>query len=220
MSLIDKINSTLELLNTIIVQTKQKDWTMKKIKFMLFTIAVGASSLFGGVYNVDASHTNVAFSVKHMMISTVNGEFRKFNGSFELDDKTNNLIALKGEMDVESINTNIAKRDAHLKSDEIFNAQMYPKVTFVLDRVQGDKAYGKLTIKGITKDVEFDHEFGGTIIDPWGKKRAGISLSGKIDRRDYGVTWNQALEAGGVVVSEIVKLNIEIQGILKAEDDF
>ncbi|MBE0515383.1 YceI family protein [Sulfurimonas sp.] len=193
---------------------------MKKIKFMLLAIAAGVSSLFGGVYNVDASHTNVTFSVKHMMISTVNGEFEKFDGSFELDDETNKLVALTGEMDVASINTNIAKRDSHLKSDEIFNAEMYPKVTFVLEKVEGDKAYGKLTIKGTTKEVVLDYEFGGTITDPWGRQRAGLSLEGKIDRRDYGITWNQALEAGGVVVGEIVKLNIEIQGILKAEDDF
>jgi polyisoprenoid-binding protein YceI len=192
---------------------------MKKVQFLIVSILLGAGSLFGGVYNIDPSHTNVAFSVKHMMISTVNGEFQKFDGHFELDEK-NNLIALKGEMDVNSINTNIAKRDAHLKSDEIFNAEMYPKVTFVLERVEGDKAYGKLTIKGTTKDVELDYEFGGTITDPWGKQRAGLNLSGKIDRRDYGVTWNQTLEAGGVVVSEIVRLNIGIQGILKAEDDF
>lgn len=192
---------------------------MKKLKFLAVALTVGASSLFAGVYKVDTSHTNVTFSVKHMMISTVNGEFKKFDGNFKLDDK-NNLIALNGEMDVESINTNIAKRDAHLKSDEIFDAKKFPKVTFVLDKVKGDKAYGKLTIKGITKDVVLDYEFGGTITDPWGKQRAGLSLSGKVDRRDYNITWNQALEAGGVVVSEIVKLNVEIEGILKGDDEF
>ncbi|MDD3506304.1 MAG: YceI family protein [Sulfurimonas sp.] len=158
---------------------------MKKLQFIIVSILLGASSLFGGVYKVDASHTNVTFSVKHMMITTVNGEFKKFDGNFELEDETNKLIALKGEMDVDSINTNIEKRDAHLKSDEIFNAEMYPKVTFVLDSVKGDKAYGKLTIKGTTKDVILDYEFGGTVTDPWGKQRAGLSLSGKIDRRDY-----------------------------------
>jgi len=192
---------------------------MKKLQLLIASLLVGVSMLFGGVYNVDASHTNVGFSVKHMMISTVNGEFQKFDGHFELDEK-NNLVALKGEMDVNSINTNIAKRDAHLKSAEIFNAEQFPKVTFVLDRVKGDKAYGKLTIKNTTKDVVLSYEFGGTITDPWGKQRAGLSLSGEIDRRDYDITWNQALEAGGVVVSETVKLNVEIQGILKSEDDF
>ncbi|MCW8896184.1 MAG: YceI family protein [Sulfurimonas sp.] len=193
---------------------------MKKLQLIIVSMLLGASSLFGGEYKVDPSHTNVTFSVKHMMISTVNGEFQSFEGSFELEDETNKLVALSGEMDVESINTNIERRDAHLKSSEIFNAEEYPQVTFVLDRVKGDKAYGKLTIKGITKDVELEYEFGGTVTDPWGKQRAGLSLSGKIDRRDYNITWNQALEAGGVVVSEIVKLNIEIQGILKSEDDF
>jgi polyisoprenoid-binding protein YceI len=192
---------------------------MKKLQFLAVALVVGVSSLFGGVYKVDPSHTNVTFAVKHMMISTVNGEFEKFDGNFELDDK-NKLIALSGEMEVESINTNIAKRDAHLKSDEIFDAKQFPKVTFVLDKVKGDKAYGKLTIKGITKDVVLDYEFGGTVTDPWGKQRAGLSLSGKIDRRDYNITWNQALEAGGVVVSEIIKLNVEVQGILKGDDEF
>ncbi len=192
---------------------------MKKLQLLIISILLGASSLFGGVYKVDTSHTNVGFAVKHMMISTVNGEFKKFDGSFELDEK-NNLIALKGEMDVDSINTNIAKRDAHLKSDEIFDAQKHPKITFVLDRVEGDKAYGKLTIKNTTKDVVLDYEFGGTITDPWGKQRAGISLSGKIDRKDYNLTWNQVLEAGGVVVSDTVKINVDIQGILKLEDEF
>lgn len=192
---------------------------MKKLQFLAVALVVGVSSLFGGVYKVDPSHTNVTFAVKHMMISTVNGEFEKFDGTFELDKK-NKLIALSGEMEVESINTNIAKRDAHLKSDEIFDAKQFPKVTFVLDKVKGDKAYGKLTIKGITKDVVLDYEFGGTVTDPWGKQRAGLSLSGKIDRRDYNITWNQALEAGGVVVSEIIKLNVEVQGILKGDDEF
>lgn len=191
---------------------------MKKFKFLAIALLSGATWLFGGVYEVDKSHTNVTFSVKHMMISTVTGEFEKFEGSFELDEN-NNLVALKGEMEVESINTNIAKRDSHLKSDEIFDAQQYPKVTFVLEKIEGDKAYGKLTIKGITKDVKLDYEFGGTVTDPWGRQRAGLSLSGKIDRRDYNITWNQALEAGGVVVGETVKLNVDIQGILK-EDDF
>ncbi|PLY15831.1 polyisoprenoid-binding protein [Sulfurimonas sp. CVO] len=192
---------------------------MKKLQLLIVLLLLGVSTLFGGVYSIDASHTNVGFSVKHMMISTVNGEFQKFDGNFELDEK-NNLVALKGEMDVNSINTNIAKRDAHLKSAEIFNAEQFPKVTFILDKVKGDKAYGKLTIKNTTKDVVLDYDFGGTITDPWGKQRAGLSLSGEIDRRDYDITWNQALEAGGVVVSEIVKLNVEIQGILKSEDEF
>lgn len=190
---------------------------MVKLKFLIVGLAFGVSSLFGGLYNVDKSHTNVAFSVKHMMISTVNGEFGEYEGSFELDDK-NKLTALNAEIAVNSINTSNERRDAHLKSEEIFSAEKYPKMKFVLEKIKGDKAYGKLTIKDVTKDVVLDYEFGGTITDPWGKQRAGFTLSGKVDRRDYHITWNQTLEAGGVVVSEIVKLNIGVQGI--KSDDF
>lgn len=190
---------------------------MVELRFLIVGILFGISSLLASTYSVDKSHTNVAFSVKHMMISTVNGEFQEYDGSFELDEK-NRLTALNADIDVASINTNIQRRDAHLKSEEIFNADKYPKIKFILEKVDGDKAYGKLTIKDVTKDIELDYEFGGTITDPWGKQRAGFTLSGKIDRRDYHITWNQALEAGGVVVSEIVKINIGIQGI--KEEDF
>ncbi|MDK9693442.1 MAG: YceI family protein [Sulfurimonas sp.] len=179
----------------------------------LAALLLGISSLFGASYNVDVAHTNVAFKVKHMMVSTVGGEFQNFSGTFELDDKSALLTKLQGEIDVDSINTNIEDRDAHLKSSEIFDAEKYPKIKFVLDKVKGDKAYGKLTIKDVTKDVVLDYEFGGTITDPMGKKRAGFTLAGTIDRRDYNVKWNRVLEAGGVAVSEKVKLDISVEGI-------
>lgn len=187
---------------------------MKIVRSIAVVALLGSSSLFGASYNVDVAHTNVAFKVKHMMISTVGGEFHDFRGTFELDDKTNELKALKGEIDVESINTNIEDRDAHLKSAEIFDAQKYPKITFVLDKIKKDKAYGKLTIKDVTKDVVLDYEFGGTVIDPSGKKRAGFTLNGAIDRREYNVTWNKILETGGVAVSEKVKLEVSVEGII------
>jgi polyisoprenoid-binding protein YceI len=186
--------------------------TLSKITVALF---LGVSTLFAGNYNVDTSHSNVGFKVKHMMVSTVSGEFQKFSGSFELEDKTNKLTALTGNIDVNSINTNIEKRDAHLKSEEIFNAADFPHITFVLDSLKGDKAHGKLTIKGVTKDVALDYEFGGIIQDPWGNTRAGITLSGKIDRKEFGVNWNKILEAGGVAVSEEVKLEISLAGVLQ-----
>ncbi|DAB30896.1 MAG TPA: hypothetical protein CFH84_01555, partial [Sulfurimonas sp. UBA12504] len=117
---------------------------MKFFTLAFISLFFSVSSLFATVFTVDGSHTNVAFKVKHMMISTVNGEFQKFSGNFELDDETKALKALSGDIDVASINTNIDKRDEHLRSDEIFDAQKYPKITFVLDKVKGDKAYGKL----------------------------------------------------------------------------
>jgi polyisoprenoid-binding protein YceI len=187
---------------------------MKILNSVVVATMLGCSSLFGAGYAVDPSHTNVVFKVKHMMISTVSGQFEDFSGSFEMDDKTNQLKALKGEIDAESINTNIEDRDIHLRSSEILNVEKYPKITFVLDKIKGDKAYGKLTIKDVTKDVVLDYEFGGTIIDPSGKKRAGFTLGGTIDRREYNVTWNRVLEAGGVAVSEKVKLEISVEGII------
>jgi polyisoprenoid-binding protein YceI len=173
----------------------------------------GTASLFGAAFNVDVSHTNVGFKVKHMMISTVNGEFDKFKGSFELDDKTKVLTAMSAEIDAASINTNIEKRDNHLRSADLFDVAKYPKITFVLDSVKGDKAYGKLTIKDVAKDVVLDYEFGGIMKDPWGNTRAGLTLSGKINRLDYNIKWNQVLETGGVAVGEDVKLEINIEGI-------
>lgn len=184
-----------------------------KIVHSVAALLLGFSSLFGASYNVDISHTNVVFKVKHMMISTVSGQFHDFSGSFDLDEKSGLLTKLQGEIDVESINTNIEDRDAHLKSSEILDAQKYPKITFVLDKIKGNKAYGKLTIKDVTKDVVLDYEFGGTIVDPSGKKRAGFTLMGTIDRREFNVKWNRVLETGGVAVSEKVKLEVAVEGI-------
>ena len=186
---------------------------MKLVKLGLATI-ITATALFAGTYNVDASHSNVGFKVKHLMISNVTGKFDKFSGSFVYDEKSNTLKSLSGVAEVASINTENAKRDGHLKSADFFDAANFPKVTFTLDKIDDDKAYGKLTMRGVTKSVKLDYENNGTVIDPWGNKRVGLELSGKINRKDYGLNWNKGLEAGGVVVGETVKLSIELEGIL------
>ena len=186
---------------------------MKIVKLGLISI-LAAGALFAGTYNVDKSHSNVGFKVKHLMISNVSGKFDKFNGSFEYDEKTNTLKKLTGEAEVASINTENEKRDGHLKSADFFDAANHPKLTFTLDKVDGDKAYGKLTMRGVTKDVELDLENNGTVTDPWGNKRVGLELTGKINRKDFGLNWNKALEAGGVVVGETVKLEVTLEGIL------
>ena len=160
---------------------------MKVLTTAFVSLCFGASSLFGAAYDVDGAHTNVAFKVKHLMISTVNGEFKKFDGKFEIDDTTKKLKSMTGEIDVASINTNIDKRDEHLRSADIFDAKKFPKITFVLDKIEGDKAYGKLTMKGITKEVVFNYEFGGTIEAPSGLIHAGFVLSGEINRIDYDI---------------------------------
>ena len=186
---------------------------MKFFKLGLVSL-LASSALFAGSYTVDTSHSNVGFSVKHMMITNVSGKFNDVSGTFEYDEKTNTLKALEGEIIVASIDTANEERDTHLKQEDIFNAPKFPKITFKLTKVDGDKAFGDLTMKGITKNIELDLENGGTVTDPWGKQRAGFELEGKISRKDFDITWNKVLEAGGVAVGDTVKLKIAMEGVL------
>jgi len=186
---------------------------MNLIKLGLTSI-LAAGALYAGTYNVDKSHSNVGFKVKHMMISNVSGKFNDFSGTFEYDEKTNTLKSLNGTIKVASIDTDNAKRDGHLKASDFFAAGKYPDITFKLEKIKGDYAYGKLTMRGVTKDVKLDFENNGSIKDPWGNTRVGLALSGKVNRYDYGIKYNSVLEAGGVAVGEKVKLDIELDGIL------
>jgi polyisoprenoid-binding protein YceI len=183
------------------------------MKKALFISAILASLAFAAPYGVDVSHTNVGFKVKHMMISSTNGKFKSFSGTFDYDEATKSVSNIKGKIAVASIDTDDAKRDAHLKDKDFFDAAGYPDITFVSKSVKGNKATGDLTIKGVTKPVTLTYEFGGATTDPWGNKRAGFSLSGTIDRRDFGIVWNKALDMGGVAVSNEVKLSVDIEGI-------
>lgn len=173
------------------------------------------SSLFAGNYSLDKSHTSVGFKVKHMMISNVKGNFSEFSGDFEYDEKSNMLKAMNGKISVNSINTQNKKRDDHLRAPDFFDVKKYPNITFKLTKVEEDKAYGDITIKDVTKNIVLDFEAGGVIKDPWGNIRAGFSLEGKIKRKDFGITWNKVIEAGGVAVGDTVKLEIEVEGIKK-----
>jgi polyisoprenoid-binding protein YceI len=186
---------------------------MKLIKVSLASI-LAASALFAGTYNIDKSHSNVGFKVKHLMISNVTGKFDKFSGSFVYDEKTGKILSIDGTVDVTSINTDNTKRDGHLKSADFFDAKNYPNITFKVNKIDGEKAYAKFTMRGVTKDVAFDVEKTGEITDPWGNKRVGLEISGKVNRKDYGLNWNKTLEAGGVVVGEKVKINVELEGVL------
>lgn len=183
---------------------------MKLIKLGLSALVV-TGTLLGATFEVDKSHSYVGFKVRHMMISNVKGSFDKFDGTFEYDIEKNRLKSLVGEIDVNSINTKNEKRDEHLKAPDIFNAKKYPTINFKLDRVEDGYAYGKLTMHGVTKDVKLEFENNGAISNR-GKVKAGFSLYGTISRKDYGITWNKILEAGGVAVSDEVKLEIEIEG--------
>jgi len=188
---------------------------MKNLKVILTGLFLG-TSLFAGTYNVDKSHSSVGFKVKHMMVTNVNGTFDDFSGSFEYDEETKTLKGLEGTILTSSINTANTKRDGHLKAPDMFDAVKYPQITFKVTNIKEDKVMGDLTIKGITKKVTLDLELAGTTIkDPWGNTRTGLSLNGKINRYDFDIKWNKVLEAGGIAVGETVKLNIELEGILK-----
>ena len=186
---------------------------MKILKLSLVSLAV-STALFAGTYNVDASHTNAGFTVKHMMITNVTGKFNDVAGAFEFDEKTNTLKSINGEIVVASINTANEKRDEHLKAEEMFDVAKFPKITFKSTKIEKDAVYGDFTMKGVTKNIKLDLETSSVIKDPWGKQRTGFSLNGKIKRSDFGLTWNKALETGGVAVSDEVKLAIDIEGVL------
>lgn len=186
---------------------------MKFFKLGLASVAV-STALFAGNYTVDASHTNAAFTVKHLMITNVTGKFNDVSGSFEFDEKTKTLKSLSGEIVVASINTANEERDTHLKSGDIFSAEQFPKIEFKTTKIEKNAVYGDFTMKGVTKNIKLQLENGGTITDPWGKQRAAFALNGKIKRSDFGITWNKALETGGVAVSDEVKLSIDVEGIL------
>lgn len=185
------------------------------MKKTVFLSAVLAQLAFAVPYGVDQAHSNVGFKVKHMMVSSTNGKFKTFSGTFDYDDKTRLVSKLIGKIAVASIDTDEPKRDIHLKGGDFFDSEKYPEITFVSKGIKGDKMVGDLTIKGVTKSVALGYEFGGFTTDPWGNKRVGFELSGTIDRRDFGMIWNKALDVGGVAVSNDVKITVDIEGIVQ-----
>lgn len=187
---------------------------MKLLTKGLIALAL-TSSLFAGSYGIDVAHSSVGFKVKHLMISNVKGNFKEFSGEFEYDEKRDKLLSLKGIIKADSIDTDIEKRDDHLRSADFFDVSNHPEITFVLTKISGEKAYGELTMRGVTKNVTLEYDKGGSIKDPWGNTRFGFSLEGKINRKDFGLKWNKILEGGGITVGEVIKLDIEIEGILK-----
>lgn len=197
----------------MIILSYKKQGKKMNLKKIVLGSTLLASALFAGTYNVDASHSNVGFKIKHMMISNVVGKFDTFKGTFEYDEKKNTLTSLTGYIDVASVNTENTKRDNHLRADDMFDAKKYPKIDFVVTKVDGEDVYGDFTLRGITKKIKLELENGGTIKDPWGNYRAGFALTGKIKRSDFGLTYNDVLEAGGVALGDVVKLNVELEGI-------
>lgn len=172
-------------------------------------------------YKIDAAHSEINFKVKHLMITNVTGNFTQFDATMEASADDFSDASISFEADVNSINTNNEQRDGHLKSDDFFNAEQFPKLTFVSSGLQkkSDNEYaltGDLTIRNITKTVTLDVEFGGTMTDPWGQQKAGFEINGKINRKDFDLKWTATTEAGGIVVSDEVKLQLAVQMIKQA----
>lgn len=169
---------------------------------------------------IDPAHSEIQFKVKHLVITTVTGQFNQFRGSIEADDDFSELKA-EFEADVTSISTNNEQRDGHLKSEDFFHAEQFPKLTFVSTNVVKKNSNefavtGDLTMRGVTKTVTLNAELGGTTVDPYGQTKAGFELTGVISRKEFGLTWNALTEAGGAVVSDDVRLVLNVQ-VIKQE---
>lgn len=167
------------------------------------------------IWTLDPSHSEVLFKVKHLMISNVKGEFRKVNASIDMAGNDLSTASVRVNIDAGSIFTNDENRDKHLRSADFFDVEQHPEVIFEGTSITGEgserKLNGKLTMKGVTRPVTLDVEVGGVQKDPWGNEKMGFSVSGKIDRKEWGLNWNAALEAGGVLVSDEVRINAEVQ---------
>lgn len=172
------------------------------------------------VWAIDPTHSEIGFKVKHMMFTNVSGKFSSFDASVENEDDKFETSAISFSADVNSIDTANADRDNHLRSGDFFEVENFPKLTFVstgITKVDDNqyKINGDFTIRDVTKNITLDAEYSGLMKDPWGNTKAGFSLSGKINRKDFGLTWNAALETGGVLVSDEVKLLCEVQVVKK-----
>lgn len=168
------------------------------------------------LYQIDPSHSTAGFSVKHMMIAKVQGGFEKMRGTFKYDQADLSMSSVEVEIEAASINTREAQRDAHLKSADFFDVEKYPTLSFRSTRFEefDDGLYvtGDLTIHGVTKPVRLELERPtDEVKDPWGNQKIGVSGKTKIKRKDFGLTWNAALEAGGVLVGDDIAINLEIQ---------
>jgi polyisoprenoid-binding protein YceI len=173
-----------------------------------------------GTYTIDASHSQIGFTARHLMVTKVRGAFNEFSGGgiIDFENPTNSKVELT--IQAASIDTRNADRDGHLKGNDFFDMENFPVITFVsTSAVKKGDAYavtGDLTIKGVTKPVTVEFDFTGTAVDPWGNTRVGFEGKTTIDRTEWGVNWNTALEAGGVLVSEKINLEFELSAIRSA----
>ncbi|HWB26489.1 MAG TPA: YceI family protein [Chitinophagaceae bacterium] len=172
---------------------------------------------------LDASHSDIQFKVKHLMITTVTGTFKEFTGAVETEDDDISSAKIEFSANVNSVSTNNEQRDAHLKNGDFFDADNFPRLSFIssrLEKVEGEeyKLYGTLTMRGVSKPVILDVDFGGIITDPWGNTRSGFTVTGKINRLDFGVSFSVASETGAVLLGHDVNITANVQFVAQAQN--
>jgi len=169
------------------------------------------------VWKLDPAHTIVEFSAKHLMITTVKGRISDIQGSIYADEQDPEFSYVEATLNAASIDTRTEQRDNHLRSADFLHVEQFPAIEFRSTKIEGDKEEfrltGDLTVRGVTRPVTLDVTFEGQTKDPWGGERIGFSAKGKIDRRDFGLTWNQLLETGGLTVGNEIKINIEVEAV-------
>ena len=175
------------------------------------------------LWTIDPAHSEILFKIRHMMITNVKGEFRKFDATVKTDDNDFSTAQIQVVIDASSIYTNNEDRDKHLRSGDFFHVEDHEEIRFESTGMKkaGSEDYeliGDLTMRGVTKEIHLKVEFGGIINDPYGNERAGFSVSGKFSRKDWGLNWNSVLEAGGVMVSDEVRINAEVQFVKQTKE--
>ena len=186
---------------------------MKYLIQWLVACGLLASCVQAKEFVIDPAHSNLGFSIKHMMVSNVKGNFTAYTAEidYDLDKKVFNKLSAK--IDAASIDTGIVKRDEHLRSADFFDVAQFKTIDFMMTSMKEGKVYGKLTIHGVTKEIVLDAKVHGVIKDFQGKQRVGFTLEGKINRKDFGLTWNKILEGGGLTVDETVNIVVDVEAI-------
>jgi len=194
---------------------------IKKLILLLLVILFISSTSFAEKFQVDTAHTQIHFSVQHLVVFKVRGNFNDFTGLIEADPKTKTLISAEATIQTASIDTRIEKRDKHLRSADFFDAANYPQIHFKSKSITGSGdniiMVGDITMKGVTKEVILQGSFLGTTAGPDGKLRAGFEATGTLNRKDFGLNWNKVTETGGLVVGDEIQIGLEIESVIKAD---
>ncbi len=185
--------------------------------FSLLTVWPTLAQAEPARWNVDPEHSTIEFRVVHMLVSKTTGHFTEYQGFIDMDAEAGTVKAIEAAIKTASVNTNHAKRDAHLRNADFFDVEKYPTMTYRMKQYQktadGYQAVGELTLRGVTKDITLTGNFNGVAKDPWGNLRAGFNAEGKLNRKDFGMVWSKTLDGGGLVVGDEVLIKLDIECI-------